>query len=99
MRFLAFLIIASVILSLAKALTLVLILVFVVSLTWAVITRPIELLGFLLIAFLTEALSLRPLTTIIGIAAIAAFVVSRKPAQPPGDAGAKDGRNPGKLDS
>jgi hypothetical protein len=81
MRFLAFLIIASVILSLARALTLVLILVFVVSLLWAVITRPLELLGFLLIALLMEALSLSPVTTILGIAGIAALAIILKPAE------------------
>ena len=79
MRFLAFLIIASVILSLARALTLVLILVFVISLLWAVITRPLELLGFLLIALLAEALSLRPLITILCIAVVFAIVIVRNP--------------------
>lgn len=81
MRFLAFLIIASVILSLARALTLVLIFVFVISLLWAVISRPLELLGFLSIALLMEALSLRPLTTIICFAGLAAIVAIRKPTQ------------------
>lgn len=77
MRFLAFLIIASIILSIARALTLVLILVFVISLAWAVITRPVELLGFLLIALLIEAVSLRPLTTIFCIAGVATLVAIR----------------------
>lgn len=78
MRLVGFLLIASVILTLAKALTLVLILVFVSSLLWAVITRPLELLGFLLIALLIEALSLRPLITILCIAVVATLVVIRK---------------------
>ena len=81
MRFLAFLIIASVILSLARALTLVLILVFAVLFLWAVITRPLELLGFLLIALLMEALSLSPVTTILCVAGFAAITVIRKPIE------------------
>jgi hypothetical protein len=81
MRFLAFLIIASVILCLARALTLVLILVFVVSLIWALLTRPLELLGFLLIALLMEALSLSPVTTILCITGLAAIAFIRKPVE------------------
>lgn len=79
MRLVAFLLIASVILTLAKALTLILIFVLVSSLVWAVITRPLELLGFLLIALLTEALSLRPLITIFCIAVVVVIVTVRKP--------------------
>ena len=44
MRFLAFLIIAGVILNLLKALTLALVLLLIVLLLWALITRPRELL-------------------------------------------------------
>ena len=86
MRLIAFLLIASVILTLAKALTLVLILVFLASLLWALITRPLELLGFLLIALLTEAVSLRPLTTIFCIAGVATLVAIR------GSAGSEPGQ-------
>lgn len=81
MRFLAFLIIASVILSLARALTLVLILVFVISLLWAVITRPLELVGFLLITLVMEALSLQPLATILCFVTVVAIVSIRKPVE------------------
>lgn len=85
MRFLAFLIIASVILSLARALTLVLILVIVTSLLWAVITRPLELLGFLLILLLVEALSIRPTTTLLCVAGVAALVAIRGNGSTPGE--------------
>ena len=81
MRFLAFLIIASVILCVLRAVTLALILIFVVSLAWALLTRPLELLGFLLIALLMEALSLSPVTTILCIAGIAALAIIRRPAE------------------
>ena len=81
MRFLAFLVITGVILSLARALTLVLILIIVASLLWALITRPLELLGFLLIALAMEALSLSPMATILSLAGIAALVVIRKPVE------------------
>ena len=81
MRFLAFLIIASVILCVLRAVTLALILIFAVSLVWAVLTRPLELLGFLLIALLMEALSLSPMTTILCIAGLAAIAVIRKPVE------------------
>ena len=80
MRFLAFLIIASVILCVLRAVTLALILIFVVSLAWAILTRPLELLGFLMIALLMEALSLSPVTTILCVAGLAAIAIIRKPA-------------------
>ena len=81
MRFLAFLIIASVVLCILRAATLALILIIIASLLWAVITRPLELLGFLLIALLMEALSLRPLTTILCIAGVTLIVSIRKPVE------------------
>lgn len=81
MRFLAFLIIASVVLCILRAATLALILIIITSLLWAVITRPLELLGFLLIALLMEALSLSPVTTILCIAGVAALAIIRGPAE------------------
>ncbi len=80
MRFLAFLIIASVILSLARALTLVLILVLAISLLWALFTKPMELLGLVLLALMTEALSSRPATTIVCVAFVATIIAVRRPA-------------------
>lgn len=80
MRFLAFLIVAGVILCVLRAVTLALILVFVVSLVWAILTRPLELLGFLLIVLLMEALSLSPVTTIVCVALVVSIAVIRKPA-------------------
>ena len=84
MRFLAILIIASVILSVAKALTLALILLLLVSITWALITKPCELFAFLLFGLLSTALSARPATTILCIAAVAIVVAVRKPVSDQG---------------
>lgn len=81
MRFLAFLIIASVILCVLRAVTLALILVFIVSLMWAILTRPLELLGFLLIALLMEALSLSPVITTLCIAGVSALAIIRGPTE------------------
>ena len=82
MRFLAFLIIASVILCLARALTLVLVLMLAVSLIWAVITKPLELLGFLMLMILSQLISASPTASIIAIATVAILVVLRSPSDP-----------------
>lgn len=100
MRFVAFLIIACVIISVARTLMPVLIFTFIISILWAMITRPLELLGFALILLMTESLSLRPLTTILCVAGVATLVVIRKPVrQSAPNSGTKKGRNSGKLDS
>ena len=82
MRFLAFLIIASVILCLARALTLVLVLMLAVSLIWAVITKPLELLGFLMLMILSQLISASPTASIIAIATVAILLVLRAPPDP-----------------
>ena len=85
MRFLAFLIIAGVILSLARALTLVLILMLAVSLIWAVITKPLELLGFVLLMLMSQLISASPLASIIALTTVAIIVVLRNPSGEPSE--------------
>lgn len=85
MRFLAFLIMAGVILSLARALTLVLVLILAVSLIWAVITKPLELLGFVLLMLLSQLISASPVAFIIALTSVAILVVLRSPANRPSD--------------
>lgn len=79
MKVLVFLLVASVIISVARALTPVLILTVIASLLWAVIRRPLELLGFVTLLLLSESLSLRPVTTILCVAFVASLIVIRKP--------------------
>lgn len=71
MRILVFLIIAGVILNLLKALTLALVLLLIILLLWALITRPRELLGFLILGLLSTSLQAKPVVTILCIAAVA----------------------------
>lgn len=83
MRFLATLVIAGIILSVIKALIPALILLLAVSLVWALITKPFELLGFAFLCLISAALQLRPATTIMCIAGVALFLGIRRPAQQP----------------
>lgn len=79
MRFAAFLIIACVIIGVARAVTPVFVLTLIISLVWAVINRPLELMGFAVLLLVAESLSLRPLTTILCVAFVVSLVVVRKP--------------------
>ena len=79
MRLIVFLLVAGVIIGVARALMPVLILTVIASLLWAVITRPLELLGFVTLLLMAESLSLRPVTTILCVAGVAAFALVRRP--------------------
>ena len=82
MRLLAFLLVAAVILSVARALTIVLILAVVALLVWALITRPLEMLGLAFLGLLSGALQSRPTTTIMCVAGIAALTSLRSSSDP-----------------
>ena len=82
MRLLAFLLIAAVILSVARALTIVLILAVVALLVWALITRPVEMLGLAFLGLLSGALQARPTTTIMCVTGIAALTTLRNSCEP-----------------
>lgn len=77
MRLLTFLLVAGVILSVAKAITPVLILLVVALALWVIVIRPIEVFGVMLLGLLTGALQARPTTTILCISGIASLVALR----------------------
>lgn len=83
MNLIVFLLVAGVTIGVARAMMPILILAAISSLFWAVITRPLELLGFVTLLLMAEALSLRPLTTILCVAGLVALVVIWKPANHP----------------
>ncbi len=78
MRFLAFLIVAGVILSVAKALTFVLILLIALSLIWAVLTKPYELAAFVILTALCEIVTAHPLVALLAGFTLAALIVCRQ---------------------
>lgn len=100
MRLIAFLFIACVIIAVARAVMPVLILTVISSLLWALITRPLELVGLAFILLLSQSISISPVITIVGVAFVIAIAVVREPVRPSGsNMGNKNGADSGKLDS
>ena len=77
MRLLGVVLIACIMLSAARAMTIVLLLILAISITWALITRPLELLGFLFLGLLSGALQARPTITIMVLATVAILFLIR----------------------
>ena len=81
MRLLVLLLVAGVIIGVARALMPVLILAVIASLFWALIKRPLELIGFVTLFLMANALTLQPVVTILCVAFVVSLIVIRKPAE------------------
>lgn len=79
MNLIVFLLVAGVTIGVARAMMPILILTAISSLLWAVITRPLELLGFVTLLLMAEALSLQPVATILSVAFVVSLIVVRRP--------------------